>query len=109
MRLLTAVGLLIMLSACGGGGGAVTSSSEDSGTPSGSGDITISGKVEYVDRKYNSSGFTGDANLPVRYAKVEIVQGDNVIASGATGADGGYSISSSDTGDVYVRVLAQAG
>lgn len=92
----------IFLFACGGGGG---------GGSVGKGAITtIVGKVTYDDRTYDSNGFTGTATLPVRFAKVEVMQNDVATASGVTDSAGAYSISGGIVaGSAYVRVLSEAG
>ena len=45
----------------------------------GAGTSTISGKVEYVDRIFDSTGFTGTTNLPVRFARVQAVETGGAI------------------------------
>jgi len=77
---------------------------------------TASGTFVYVDREYDAGGFTGNqSNLPVRAADIEVVDanasGKNaVLATGATGMDGTYSIQVQDnsTRDVYVRVVTRS-
>jgi hypothetical protein len=71
---------------------------------------TVSGKIQYEDREYDRNGFT-TVRPPkaVRFALVEVVETSNSlpVATGATDADGNYSINFSyiGTGSVYARVI----
>lgn len=63
--------------------------------PSAAQAFTVSGRFLYEDRRWNGNGYTGTVqNLPIRHAKVEIVNvaGLLVLATGATDANGNYSI-----------------
>ena len=76
-----------------------------------SGTSTISGKVEYEDRTFDSTGFTGTANLPVRYARVQVVEnGNTVLKETTTAADGSYTLSSfaHGTGAITIRALTDS-
>jgi hypothetical protein len=56
---------------------------------------TVSGRFLYEDRLYDGNGYTGAVqNLPIRRAKVEVVNAisQTAIGAGATGPDGRYSI-----------------
>jgi PKD repeat protein len=71
---------------------------------------TVSGTVRYENRTYNASGFTGTEFLPVRHAEIEIVRSDGtVLGSGATLADGTYSvvIANGGTQSIFLRVYAR--
>jgi hypothetical protein len=57
--------------------------------------FTVSGRFLYEDRKWDKNGYTGAVqNLPIRHAKVEVINlvGSLTLASGATDADGFYSL-----------------
>ncbi len=57
--------------------------------------FTASGRFLYEDRLYDGNGYTGAVqNLPIRRAKVEIVDAvtQTVLATGATDADGRFSL-----------------
>ncbi|MFQ5432543.1 MAG: hypothetical protein ACE5EN_08560 [Nitrospinota bacterium] len=72
------------------------------------GTSTISGKVEYEDRTFNSTGFTGIANMPVRFARVQAVEnGTTVLKETTAAADGSYTLSSfaHGAGAITVRAL----
>ena len=74
---------------------------------------TASGTFRYIDREFNQTGFTGaEPSLPIRFATVEVRDanakgGSALLASGATDANGNYSIAVSDnkTRTVYVRAI----
>src|SRR5207244_13352437 len=76
------------------------------------GAFTVSGRFLYEDRMWNKDGYTGAVqNLPIRHAKVEVVNlvGGGTLASGSTDAGGFYSLNV--TGQVlpvsfYVRCSA---
>jgi hypothetical protein len=58
--------------------------------------FVVSGRFLYEDRRFDGNGYTGAVqNLPIRHAKVEIVNAvtQQVLASGATGTDGRYALS----------------
>ena len=103
----------------GGGGGVNVAVVEapyvdegDTVTLYGSGTSTISGTVQYVDRTFDSTGFTGTANLPIRYAKVQAMEdGSTVLAETTSLADGTYTLSSftHGSGAITVRALTQTG
>jgi hypothetical protein len=75
---------------------------------------TASGTFQYTDREFDQTGFTGNQPpLPVRFATVEVrdanaMPNKAVIATGATDANGNYSIVVTDrsTRTVYVRVVS---
>ena len=77
------------------------------------GNWTASGTFRYVDREFDQTGFTGaEPPLPIRYANVEVRDanasgGSAVLATGATDANGNFSIFVSDkkTRTIYVRAL----
>lgn len=74
--------------------------------------FTVQGRFLYEDRMWNKDGYTGQVqNLPIRHARVEVVNllGGLALASGTTDSDGRYSIDV--TGQVlpvsfYVRCSA---
>ena len=74
---------------------------------------TASGTFRYVDREFDQTGFTGaEPPLPIRFATVEVRDPNAqpkkaVLATGATDANGSFSIAVTDssTRTVYVRVL----
>jgi hypothetical protein len=74
---------------------------------------TATGTFRYIDREFDQTGFTGsEPPLPVRFATVEVRDanakgGSALLATGATDANGNYSIAVSDnkTRTVYVRAL----
>jgi hypothetical protein len=76
-------------------------------------DWTATGNLQYRDREFGSTGFTGNEPLlPVRFADVEIVDDGSgaVLATGVTDAVGSFSIFVSDAQvrNVYFRVLARS-
>ena len=73
----------------------------------------VRGKFLYKDREFGPSGFTGtEPNRPIRLADVELVDTatSSVIASGATGTDGSFTLNIIDNAvrDVRVRVRTSA-
>ena len=82
--------------------------------PASAGAFTVSGRFLYEDRIWNKDGYTGQVqNLPIRHAKVEVVNlaGGLALATGATDTAGFYSLNV--TGQVlpvsfYVRCTADA-
>lgn len=70
----------------------------------------VDGTVQYQDRAYSTTGFTGaEPLLPVRFAKVQLVRESDgaVLAATSTSAAGYYSFDTTAlTGNAYVRVLA---
>ncbi len=74
---------------------------------------TATGTFQYVDREFDQSGFTGaEPSLPIRLATVEVrdpnLNGNKgLLATGATDANGNFSIPVNDTRarTVYVRVV----
>ena len=102
------LGLLILpLASCGQHNGNSSAKPSDTGLP-----VTITGTVQYEDRTYDSTGFTGTANLPVRKAVVEVIRDSDggSLTSGATAQDGTYSLTFTNTGTagVYIRVKARS-
>ena len=92
----------------GSGGGGGSSSTGGESIITGSGSVTISGVVQYEDRTFDSTGFTGTQFRAVRFADIEIVNASNssIIASTATDGSGNYTISLSPaSSNVYVRCL----
>ena len=73
---------------------------------------TATGRFTYVDREYNQTGFTGvEPQLSIRYADVHILDSKNkILASGATDANGNYSlfVVDSSTRTVYARVTSRS-
>jgi len=58
--------------------------------------FTVSGRFLYEDRMWNKDGYSGSVqNLPIRHAKVEVVNlvGGLALASGSTDGNGFYSLS----------------
>ncbi len=56
---------------------------------------TASGRFLYEDRLYDGSGYTGAVqNLPIRHAKIEIVNAitQSAVATTSTGADGRFAV-----------------
>ncbi|WP_455204639.1 hypothetical protein, partial [Kaarinaea lacus] len=100
-RALTLSFLLVAVSAC------AQKEEEDNYVPGKIMSVAVSGNVSYEDRQYSRSGFTGTTSYKsVRYAIVDLVQGNgDVVASTTTDEDGNYVIAGSG-GDLYVRVLA---
>jgi hypothetical protein len=95
----------LFLASCGGGGG----SSGSTPTTPDSGTVTISGSVQFEDRTFDSTGFTGTQSKTVRFADIEIINSSSsaVITSTSTDTNGNYSISlSPQSSNVYVRSLA---
>lgn len=90
--------------------GMVGTSSQVSATPDvAGGSVTISGKIQYQDKEYGVNGFTG--NMPykfVRHAAVELVSGNSVLLSAMTDSRGFYSMTTSPTSTVYIRVKTTA-
>jgi len=77
---------------------------------------TATGTFMYMDRQFDQTGFTGvESPLPIRFADVEVVDANAaarkaVIATGATDANGFFSIPVIDsaTRDVYVRAITRS-
>lgn len=76
-------------------------------------DPVVTGRFIYEDRVWDKDGYTGAiANLPIRYADVEVVRQSNgaILGTGSTDAGGNYSIDiaqgPSFSENVYVRVLS---
>lgn len=84
----------LMLSACG---------EDNTGTP-----VTVQGTIQYEDKEYSASGFTGNTDFkPVRFAAVDLVDANgNVVGHTRSDEDGNYSVSGTSN-YLYVRVLAQ--
>src|SRR5262245_6724097 len=82
--------------------------------PAVAGAFTVTGRFLYEDRMWDKDGYTGQVqNLPIRHAKVEVVNlaGGLALATGATDTSGYYSLNV--TGQVlpvsfYVRCTADA-
>src|SRR3990167_446441 len=87
---------LLPLASCGSGGSSSGSTA------------TISGAVQFEDRTFDSTGFTGTQNKAVRYADIEIINASDssVITSASTDVNGNYSVTlSPPPSNVYVRCL----
>ncbi|MFQ5720719.1 MAG: MopE-related protein [Acidobacteriota bacterium] len=75
------------------------------------------GSFHYVDREFDENGFTGFEPLrPIRSADIEVVDPDapkrsQILATGATAADGSYSIFVADNKvrSILVRVISRSG
>lgn len=77
--------------------------------PQALGQYTVRGKLEYQDREFNLSGFTGQAPyLPIRFADVRILRGPTLLAQGATNAQGQFSVQISDPTAGAITVLCIA-
>jgi len=78
---------------------------------------TATGSFKYQDREFDENGFTGiTPSLPIRFAQVEVRYkqggGTQLLASGATDANGNYSIdvlNDSTVRDIQIRVLTASG
>lgn len=73
---------------------------------------TVSGTIQYENKTYDSSGFTGTEYLPVRRADIEVIRDSDgvVLGSGETNAvNGTYSINIANGGsiNIYLRVYAR--
>src|SRR5437867_3600077 len=74
---------------------------------------TATGTFRYIDREFDQTGFTGaEPPLPIRFANVEVRDanangGKALLATGATDANGNFSVAVSDnkTRTVYVRAV----
>jgi hypothetical protein len=74
---------------------------------------TASGTIQYRDRSWDETGFTGvEPILPARFVDVEVVDAISgaVIGSGATTTTGTFSfnVNDSSTRNVYVRALTRS-
>jgi hypothetical protein len=70
-------------------------------------DYQVSGTFLYKDREFDINGFTGsEPNRPIRFADVEVVDGSTVLTSGATDANGTFTlqVTDSQTRNLTVRV-----
>lgn len=73
-------------------------------------DYTVTGQCLYVDREFDSSGFTGaEPFRPVRGADVEVWHANKLDGIGVTNDSGAFTIFISDnkSRDIYVRCLAR--
>lgn len=75
-----------------------------------SGNVTITGKVQYQDKEYGVNGFTGNQPYkPVRYADLELVNlQTSQTVTAQTDSRGMYSITIPPTTTVYLRLEAAA-
>jgi hypothetical protein len=75
-----------------------------------SADYIVSGSCVYIDRPFDPNGFTGDLiPMPIRFADVQVLDGNRVVGTGVTAADGSFVFGVQDnrTRDIYVRCLAR--
>ncbi len=88
----------------GGGGGAAVCD------PLSANGIGFSGNAVYEDKLYDNNGFTGRRMAPVRFAKVELRAGGNVIGTGTTGSNGNFCVTTqlSPTGNITLRLKSVA-
>ncbi len=96
-----------------GGTGVISATSQVSATPASGtpSSVTISGKVEYQDKEYSTGGFTGNQPYKaVRYASIDLVSAANStpLYSTSTDSNGFFSITTSPTTTVYLRINAEA-
>jgi len=79
----------------------------------------VKGQVKYTNRTYDTSGFTGTENLPIRYAAVQIRESESLTdyTIGTTNTDSTgyfeYYVPDNNDGvggnrDIYVRVIADS-
>ena len=55
-------------------------------------DYNVSGRFLYVDREFDSNGFTGvEPQVPIRFADVQVVSGNKIMAASATDGQGLFS------------------
>ncbi|MBW3567378.1 MAG: hypothetical protein KY410_05375 [Proteobacteria bacterium] len=100
------------LAACGGGGGddgdTGGDQSPDDSVCTGSGSVTVSGKVEYefVPAVETGLDFNNSAFKPVRQAEVEATCGTGTYASAVTDEQGAYSLTVPENVDVVIRARA---
>src|SRR3989338_9868649 len=93
---------LLLLTSCG------SSSTNNNSTSASDNSVIVSGRVQFEDRTFDSTGFTGTQNKAVRFADIEIINSSDssVITSTSTDVNGNYSISLSPTfSNIYVRCL----
>jgi hypothetical protein len=72
---------------------------------------TANGRFLYEDREFDLRGFTGKVTVrPIRFADIRIMAGNELVAKGATNADGTYSIlvPSQKTQDITAVCVASA-
>jgi len=71
-------------------------------------EVNVSGVAQYEDKIYGAHGFTGDYPLkPIRFAEVQLVDGNVAIASTRTDENGNYQLQGSGV-RLKVRVLAKS-
>ena len=71
-------------------------------------DVAISGTLQYEDRNYDAQGFTGElSRKAIRYASVELLDGNTPIAATQSDASGNYRLQGQGV-RLRVRVLAQS-
>jgi len=104
---------LFMAGGCGSDGGSTGTSGH---IVNASEPFSLSGQIRYTDKEYGLSGFTGSTALKaVRFARIEAYSVsafgvETVVASGETGADGGYLLAIAGiTGNLRLRVFASTG
>ncbi|MGD8591979.1 MAG: hypothetical protein PVF82_04060 [Gammaproteobacteria bacterium] len=86
---------------------AVSGCGDDSSMPGKTVSATVSGTVQYEDREYSYSGFTGNKNYKsVRYAVVDLVDArNNIVDTTITDEQGAYELEGQGT-NLYVRVMS---
>jgi hypothetical protein len=78
--------------------------------PAARADWVVSGACAYVDREFDSSGFTGNEPVkPLRLADVQVIDGTKVQGQGVSNADGSFNfvVTDNQTRNIYVRCLAR--
>ncbi len=72
-------------------------------------DYSVTGKFLYEDREFGLDGFADStAAKPIRFAEVRVMEGATVLASGATDAQGEFSITVSGNGQQFITALCIA-
>lgn len=104
--------ITVLLVGCNNSGGSIPNHSTLCTAMTGTATATIKGLVEYEDKIYGTSGFTGATVLkPVRFAEVEVVcsADSTVLATALTDSVGAYAIQMLNyNSPVYVRVKSSA-
>src|SRR3990167_4327862 len=93
---------LLLLTSCG------SSSTNNNSTSASDNSVIVSGRVQFEDRTFDSTGFTGTQNKAVRFADIEIINSSDssIVTSTSTDQNGNYSVTiSPSSSSVYVRCL----